>query len=81
MQSIAAQFIEQIGKAIEYLHEMRAMHRDLKSENIMLQFVSVYRDRENQIKLGDFGCVCSSMQRRDTFCGTIEFMAPEVIKL
>lgn len=31
--------------------------------------------------MGDFGCVCTNSGRRDTFCGTIEFMAPEVIKL
>jgi len=38
------------------MHLNKVMHRDLKTENIMLSF--------NQIKIGDFGCVCSNQDRR-----------------
>ncbi|KAM3127832.1 hypothetical protein pb186bvf_020063 [Paramecium bursaria] len=69
----AANYIDQIAQCIKYMHDKDVMHRDLKTENIMLSY--------NQIKIGDLGCVCSSTRRRETFCGTIEFMAPEVIKM
>ncbi|CAD8116507.1 unnamed protein product [Paramecium sonneborni] len=69
----ASYYIHQILQCIQYMHQNKVMHRDLKTENIMLSF--------NQIKIGDFGCVCSNQDRRETFCGTIEFMAPEVIQM
>jgi serine/threonine protein kinase len=34
---------------------------------------------KNQIKLCDFGCVSDFRNRRTTFCGTVDYIAPEVI--
>lgn len=50
------------------------MHRDMKTENILLSL--------NQIKLCDLGCVReipTNNNRRNTFCGTVDYIAPEVI--
>jgi len=51
------------------------IHRDIKPENILIK-------DENIVKICDFGwCVQSDhMQQRNTFCGTLEYMAPEMIQ-
>ncbi|CAD8181647.1 unnamed protein product [Paramecium octaurelia] len=68
-------FIMQILSAIQYMHKQGYMHRDLKTENILLSL--------NYVKLCDLGCVReipSKEDRRNTFCGTVDYIAPEVIK-
>ncbi|CAD8097951.1 unnamed protein product [Paramecium sonneborni] len=68
-------FIMQILSAIQYMHKQGYMHRDLKTENILLSL--------NYVKLCDLGCVReipSQEDRRNTFCGTVDYIAPEVIK-
>ncbi|KAF4682900.1 hypothetical protein FOZ60_010009 [Perkinsus olseni] len=57
--------------AIEYLHEKGIMYRDLKPENLLLDF-------EGSVKLVDFGC-CKQAARSYTLMGTPEYLAPEVI--
>ncbi|CAD8078089.1 unnamed protein product [Paramecium primaurelia] len=71
----ASTFIMQILSAIQYMHKQGFMHRDLKTENILLSL--------NYVKLCDLGCVReipSKEDRRNTFCGTVDYIAPEVIK-
>ncbi|CAD8162256.1 unnamed protein product [Paramecium pentaurelia] len=71
----ASNFIMQILSAIQYMHNQGFMHRDLKTENILLSL--------NYIKLCDLGCVREIPKyedRRNTFCGTVDYIAPEVIK-
>ena len=50
------------------------IHRDLKSENLLI-------NENNILKLCDFGwTVKLNSSKRKTFCGTVEYMAPEIIK-
>jgi p70 ribosomal S6 kinase len=74
MEDTAIFYLAEILVAINHLHQVGIIYRDLKPENIML-------DREGHIKLTDFGCVKRSLsdEINYTFCGTVEYMAPEIL--
>lgn len=60
---------------MEHLHKEGIIYRDLKPENILL-------DSQGHVKLTDFGLCKESIQDgaiTHTFCGTIEYMAPEIL--
>jgi len=70
----ARRWFRQIVDAMEYLHSKNVYHRDMKLANVLL-------DSNGVIKIADFGlCVRleDSDDLRNTFCGTPQFMAPEV---
>lgn len=74
MEDTAIFYLSQVLLALEHLHRNGIIYRDLKPENIML-------DRGGHVKLTDFGCVkeSSSDEINYTFCGTVEYMAPEIL--
>ncbi|XP_019502675.1 PREDICTED: uncharacterized serine/threonine-protein kinase SgK494 isoform X3 [Hipposideros armiger] len=59
---------------ISYLHDLGIIHRDVKMENILL-------DERGHLKLTDFGLSrhLSQGARAYTICGTLQYMAPEVL--
>ncbi|XP_054022502.1 ribosomal protein S6 kinase-related protein isoform X2 [Dryobates pubescens] len=59
---------------IMYLHDLGIMHRDVKMENILL-------DERGHLKLTDFGLSRHLQwgERAHTICGTLQYMAPEVL--
>lgn len=55
------------------MHDLDIMHRDIKPENILL-------DHNLNVKICDLGWAAEDIkQNRKTFCGTYEYMAPEMV--
>ncbi|XP_013401008.1 ribosomal protein S6 kinase alpha-5 [Lingula anatina] len=71
-------YIGEIVLALETLHKLGIIYRDIKLENILL-------DKDGHVVLTDFGLSKEFLpheksQRTYSFCGTIEYMAPEVVR-
>ena len=67
-------YIACVVSAFEYLHNRGIIYRDLKPENLLL-------DKQGYIKMVDFGFSkhIESGRKTWTFCGTPEYVAPEII--
>ncbi|XP_034427603.1 ribosomal protein S6 kinase alpha-3 isoform X2 [Hippoglossus hippoglossus] len=68
-------YLAELALALDHLHGLGIIYRDLKPENILL-------DEEGHIKLTDFGLSKESIDHENkaySFCGTVEYMAPEVV--
>jgi len=83
-EELAKFYIAEVICSLNYLHSNNIIYRDIKPENILL-------DEEGHIKLTDFGLSKSGItsvvgsktgeggQFATTFCGTPEYLAPEII--
>ena len=72
-ESKAFDYFIQVINAVYYLHSNNIIHRDIKPENLLLC-------EDNNLKLCDFGWAKElTLENRSTFCGTMEYMAPEIV--
>ena len=72
-ESKAFDYFIQVINAVYYLHSNNIIHRDIKPENILI-------GDDNKLKLCDFGWAKElTLENRSTFCGTMEYMAPEIV--
>lgn len=68
----SAIYTSQMIAAMKYLHQFNIIHRDLKPQNILIC-------GNNIAKLSDFGWAVHTTKSRKTFCGTIDYICPEII--
>uniref|UniRef100_A0AAR2M5S6 Serum/glucocorticoid regulated kinase 2a n=1 Tax=Pygocentrus nattereri TaxID=42514 RepID=A0AAR2M5S6_PYGNA len=69
-------YTAEVASAIGYLHSLNIIYRDLKPENILL-------DAQGHVVLTDFGLCKEGLEPEattSTFCGTPEYLAPEVLR-
>lgn len=72
-EKLARTYFRQLIDVLEYLHNNKIAHRDIKLENLTL-------DANFSLKLADFGCACpisTSLQKSE---GTMKYFSPEMLK-
>lgn len=72
-EDTARHYFTQVTRGLQYLHRQSIVHRDVKPENLLVT-------HDDVLKIADFGwCAVSTVQRM-TFCGTLDYLAPEMIQ-
>ena len=69
---VAKFYAAEVTLALDYLHTMNIIYRDLKPENLLL-------DRNGHLKITDFGFAKEVPDITWTLCGTPDYLAPEVV--
>lgn len=72
-ESVAKRYFKVIVEVVEYLHSDGIYHRDLKLSNFIFS-------QDNELKLIDFGFADRREGKVRDYCGTLSYMAPELIR-
>lgn len=69
-----------VAEAVDYCHSKGIMHRDIKLENILVNVDE--NGQVSDLKLADFGFACAAQElnSEENFCGSIQYMAPEIFQ-
>jgi len=74
---LVCNWAKQVACGMEYLHGKRIVHRDLKTPNVLIA------QDERTLKISDFGTsrrMNGSKETKMSFCGSVAWMAPEMVK-
>lgn len=71
-ESEACEIFVQTCTGLNYLHQNDIVHRDIKPENLLIS-------KTDTIKICDFGWSAPGSEKKVTFCGTLDYMSPEMI--
>lgn len=74
-EDVARFYMMEILLGIEHLHGLSIVYRDIKPENILI-------DMDGHVRIADFGLAKPNIGRTEmaySFCGSPEYMAPEMI--
>jgi serine/threonine-protein kinase Psk1 len=72
-EEVATFYLAELILALEHLHSLGIVYRDLKPENCLL-------DSDGHVVLTDFGLSKVAIaEKTNTVCGTVEYMAPEIL--
>ncbi|KAG7386041.1 hypothetical protein PHYPSEUDO_000709 [Phytophthora pseudosyringae] len=70
----SALYVQEMARALIYMHSKHVIHRDIKPENLLVGF-------SGELKIADFGwSVHAPSSRRTTLCGTLDYLPPEMIE-
>ncbi|POM63420.1 AUR protein kinase, partial [Phytophthora palmivora] len=70
----SALYIQEMARALIYMHSKHVIHRDIKPENLLVGY-------NGELKIADFGwSVHAPSSRRTTLCGTLDYLPPEMIE-
>ncbi|GMF49143.1 unnamed protein product [Phytophthora fragariaefolia] len=70
----SALYVQEMARALMYMHSKHVIHRDIKPENLLVGF-------HGELKIADFGwSVHAPSSRRTTLCGTLDYLPPEMIE-
>ncbi|XP_072098870.1 aurora kinase C-like [Mobula birostris] len=70
----SATYILELADALQYCHLKKVIHRDIKPENLLVGL-------RGELKIADFGwSVHAPSSRRKTFCGTLDYLPPEMVE-
>ncbi|KAE9002585.1 Aurora kinase [Phytophthora rubi] len=70
----SALYVQEMARALIYMHSKHVIHRDIKPENLLVGF-------NGELKIADFGwSVHAPSSRRTTLCGTLDYLPPEMIE-
>lgn len=78
---VSMSFVSDVASALDYLHSKNIIHRDVKLHNMLLYYGDT--SKRTTIKMCDFGLSCrlrNKHERRKSFVGTPNFVAPDIIE-
>ena len=85
-EPVIQMFLKQIAAGLGYIHSQNIIHRDLKPQNILVHCDKASKSKDFELdeivlKLADFGLAkqMAKNERLQTGCGTIAYMAPEIM--